>query len=201
MRYLALLTLFLLPIREIRAEAETFFDAEDNLVGSYIAPVLRFNSANEQFGVWAGARIGNILNSILAYGFEGYGLISKVEGDKPFGERMQAGVAGCYMEAIMHPNKKVHVAFAMFMGAGTAVAEEIDDISQDDMWDNSFLVMEPEVSAEYNLSRNVRFAPGFSYRWISGTVTPLDSKWDLSETSINFRLKFGDFEGKRKDSW
>jgi len=201
MRYLALYTLLLGLFANARGEAETFFDANDNRVGAYLAPAIRFNSANEQFGVWGGGRVGFVLNSILGYGVEGYGLLTNVQGDRPAGERIQAGVAGCYVESIFHPESRTHLALSLLVGAGSAVAEDLEDISQDDAYDNSFLVMEPEVSLEYNLSRNIRFSPGLSYRWISGTVTPLDSKWQLSETSLNFRLKFGDFEGKSKNDW
>lgn len=201
MRYLALYTLLLGLAANVRGEAETFFNANDNRVGAYLSPSIRFNSANEQFGVWGGGRVGFVLNSILGYGVEGYGLLTKAEGDRPAGERFQAGVAGCYVESVFHPESRTHLALSLLVGAGSAVAESLEDISQEDAYDNSFLVMEPEVSLEYNLSRNIRFLPGLSYRWISGTVTPLDSKWQLSETSLNFRLKFGDFEGKSRNDW
>jgi hypothetical protein len=201
MRHLALCTLLLGLAANVRGEAETFFNANDNRVGAYLAPSIRFNSANEQFGIWGGGRLGFVLNSILGYGVEGYGLLTKAEGDYPSGERFQAGVAGCYVESIFHPESRTHLALSLLVGAGSAVAEDLEDISQEDAYDNSFLVMEPEVSLEYNLSRNIRFSPGLSYRWISGTVTPLDSKWQLSETSLNFRLKFGDFEGKSRNDW
>lgn len=201
MRYLALIPLLLVLAADARGEAETFFKSDDNRVGAYLSPSIRFNSANEQFGVWGGGRVGFVLNSILAYGVEGYGLLTKVEGDKPTGERIQAGVAGCYVESIFHPESRTHLALGLLVGAGSAVAEDLDEISQDDAYNNSFFVMEPEISLEYNLSRNIRFSPGLSYRWISGNVTPLDSKWQLSETSLNFRLKFGDFEGKARNDW
>lgn len=201
MRYLALCTLLLGLAANVRGEAETFFNANDNRVGAYLAPSIRFNSANEQFGVWGGGRVGFIVNSILGYGVEGYGLLTNVQADYPQGERFQAGVAGCYVESIFHPESRTHLALSLLVGAGSAVAEDLDEISQEDAYDNSFLVMEPEISLEYNLSRNIRFSPGLSYRWISGTVTPLDSKWQLSETSLNFRLKFGDFEGKSRNDW
>lgn len=201
MKYLAVIPMLIGLAASARGEADTFFKSGDNRVGAYLAPSVRFNSANEQFGVWLGGRLGFIMNSILGYGLEGYALATKVEGDQPFGERFQAGVAGCFVESIFHPDSRTHIALALLVGAGTAVSENLDDISQDDAYDNSFFVMEPEFSLEYNISKNLRFAPGLSYRWISGTVTPLDSKWQLSETSLNFRIKFGDFEGKSRDDW
>lgn len=201
MKYLAVLCLILSLAGKSRGEAETFFKAGEGGTGAYLAPSVRFNSANEQFGVWLGGRLGFVTNSILSYGLEAYGLVTKVEGDRPFGERFHAGVAGGYLETVFHPRKRVHTTLALLVGAGSAVADNLSHISQDQAYDNSFFVMEPEVTVEYNISRNIRFAPGLSYRWISGRVAPLDSKWQLSETSLNFRVKFGDFEGRPRDDW
>lgn len=201
MRLVAVAILILALAGTAHAEAETFFKDEETRTGAYLSPVFRFNSANEQFGIWLGARLGFVTNAVLSYGLEAYGLITEAEGDRPAGERFHAGVAGGYVEAVFHPERRVHTAMSLLVGAGSAVAEDLGDISRDDALDNSFLVVEPEFSVEYNISRNIRFAPGVSYRWISGTVTPLDSKWQLSETSINFRLKFGDFEGRPRDEW
>ncbi len=202
MKNLAVLSLFLALAGKTHGEAETFFDSGESGTGAYLSPVVRFNSANEQFGVWMGGRIGFITNAILSYGVEAYGLVTKVEGDRPFGERIQAGVAGGYVETVFHPYRRVHTLLGVLVGAGSAVAEEdVSRISRDRAYDNSFFVMEPEFALEYNLSRNIRFNPGISYRWISGTVSPLESKWQLSETSLNFRVKFGDFEGKPRAEW
>jgi hypothetical protein len=201
MRLVAVLALILVMSAKVRAEAETFFKAEETRTGAYLAPAFRLNSANNQFGIWLGGRLGFVTNAVLSYGLEAYGLVTEAEGDRPVGQRFHAGVAGCYLEAIFHPERRVHSTLSLLVGGGSAVADDLGDISQDDALDNSFLVVEPEFSVEYNVSRNIRFAPGVSYRWISGTVTPLDSKWELSETSINFRLKFGDFEGRRADDW
>jgi hypothetical protein len=201
MRLFAVLSLILATAEAVRAEAETFFKAEETRTGAYLAPVFRLNSANEQFGIWLGGRLGFVTNAVLSYGLEAYGLVTEAEGDRPAGQRFHAGVAGGYVEAIFHPERRVHSTLSVLVGGGSAVAEDLGDITQDDALDNSFLVVEPEFTLEYNISRNIRFAPGVSYRWISGTVSPLDSKWQLSETSINFRLKFGDFEGRSPDEW
>lgn len=171
-----------------QAYEKTWLSAERPEDASYLAPKMKFSTLNDSLAYWPGIGVGWILGSVVTVGFEGYLLASHVQLDDAARSPFSMAVAGMVFEAIPSPESRSHLAFNVLMGVGGSQAGgemELDSLAR-----HGFYVVEPGVNIEFNLTRNIRLCPGASYLWISGNVPGLKSKWDISETAFNLKLKF-----------
>jgi hypothetical protein len=110
------------------------------------------------------------------------------------------GYGGFYLEPILLPKFPVHLSFPALFGAGG-----LSYYSNDGNWDNSlfddfkvFLIIEPGAEIELNLTKSVRLAAGFSYRFTTPFATNSSENYATeieSLRSLTFKLtfKFGKF--------
>lgn len=111
------------------------------------------------------------------------------------------GHVGLMTEYVLFSERKVHVAFQLFTGAGFTTQYERHNPNQDfennihsETYDNDWLfVTEPGVSLEMNVFKWMRFSPGVSYRAAFNSNAKGLSENSLSAMSYNLTLKFGKF--------
>ena len=107
---------------------------------------------------------------------------------------------GLHTEYVMSSNKAVHLVFHLFAGPGFTMQyqrynwDDYDNHDSPNHYDeNWFTVVEPGVQLEVNLFKWMRFSPGISYRFASGSHALGLGDSDISGASINVGLKFGAF--------
>lgn len=110
------------------------------------------------------------------------------------------GQFGMMTEYVIGSNRRVHVAFDLFSGAGFTMQYPRYDWRNDNNYqgdqvfdENWFFVAEPGVQLELNLFKWMRFSPGISYRATFGSDGDGLSDTSLSNVSYNATLKFGKF--------
>jgi hypothetical protein len=187
-------------------DMQTLFDG-DHSFGAFIGFGPRLTEFNSQAAMMVGGEINVIFDRSLNIGLAGYGLVSDVysntkdEFDNPY--YLEIGYGGINVEPILFSKKLIHVSFPVLLGAG-GVAETnyrlIDTaIAPEDQWDFSpnrsdfFLVAEPGINAEINVTRFMRVTGGVSYRFVSDVQIPELSKASLDGMSANLSLRFGWF--------
>ena len=110
------------------------------------------------------------------------------------------GQVGLVTEYVVSSNKRMHLVFDLFSGAGYTFQyprydwnndyDQQGDQVHDENW---FFVAEPGVQLEINLTRWMRFSPGISYRTAFGSDAAGLTDNNLSNVSYNATLKFGKF--------
>lgn len=112
-------------------------------------------------------------------------------------EYVQFGLA---TEYVLGSNRTFHLVFHLMSGAGLTIQYDRYDFRESGrrthhrpMDENWFFVAEPGVQLEVNLTKWMRFSPGYSYRSVYGSDAAGLSDSDLSGSSFNATLKFGKF--------
>jgi hypothetical protein len=112
------------------------------------------------------------------------------------------GQFGLMTEYVVASNKRIHVVFDLFSGAGFTMQyprydwknNNYNNDTNDQVFDeNWFFVAEPGVQVEINLLKWMRFSPGISYRAAFGSNAAGLTDNSLSNVSYNATLKFGKF--------
>lgn len=189
-RLVFLLVILILAKISHAADDETWLNSDRPENSAYFAPKLKVSTLNDRLALWPGARIGWILGSVISAGFEGYILANELLADNPDTSRFSMAVGGIVFEAIPSPQRRTHFVLSLLIGAGGAQVGGDPDL--DTLTNRSFIVLEPGVSLELNLTPKIRLNPGLSYLWISGNVPGLDSKWKVAETAFNLTVRFKD---------
>lgn len=176
-------------------------------VGGYGAIGIGFTEIDPKDGAMLNARAGVVLNHWVSLGIAGTGFISDVfsESDNqinPAELNIAGGYGGIFFEPIIFPFSPIHISIPLFAGVGGAtVIENLEDIISDDVGyiDNyvstGFLVFEPGVELELNVTRFFRLAFGGYYRMTSQVDLPGYglSKYPLDGFSAGLTFKFGLF--------
>lgn len=181
-------------------EEQTLFGGDSLSVGFYGGPDFKISMINDEIDFFSGGRGGIILNGNFSIGGGGYDLIGSHELDIPLNgstekAKLDFGYGGLFLEYINSTNRAFHFTINSLIGWGTATYSKqfkSTDEYYDDEWDGCF-VLEPGVSLEMNLTKNMRMDIGASYRWVQGTNFTYIEDTDLSGLSLNFTLKFGFF--------
>lgn len=196
----------LLCDNDYEEDMQTLFNG-DHSFGAFIGFGPRMTEINGQAALMMGGEINMIFDRSLNLGFAGYGLVTDVysNGRDEFENRyyLEMGYGGLHIEPVLWSKKLVHVTFPVLLGGG-GVAETnyrfIDtSVPSEDYWDFSpnrsdfFLVAEPGVNAEINVTRFMRATGGVSYRFVSDVQIPEMSKASLEGMSANISLRFGWF--------
>lgn len=100
------------------------------------------------------------------------------------------GYGGFRMGAIFANDWRVHGSFGVLLGGGTAWSENRTlTFHRSD----AFVVIEPDLEAELNLTRYARFAVGAGYRFVGATEEPGFTERRLGGPSAMATLRFGEF--------
>jgi hypothetical protein len=152
----------------------------------------------------AGGTFAMIANHGLAIGFSGKGFFTepyeKIPGSNT-SYSYTGGYGGFLIEPIIMPKFPVHVSFPILLGGG-AIAKstlinynypyDYTEIFVDDA--EAFLIAEPGMELEFNVTRWMRMGLGASYRF----TTNLESNSSFESNPMNgftggFSIKFGKF--------
>lgn len=167
--------------------------------GGYGAISFNYTQIDGKDAFLLGARGSWIIDHSFAIGLGGCGFVNDVNYhnwiNNDLNNNMAGGYGGLYLEPIIFPRLPVHVSVPVLFGIGGVAT--IDD--HDDNWEwrdsesDVFLVFEPSVELEFNMTRHLRLAGTLGYRFTS-KVEMADVDPDILEgTNIGLILKFGRF--------
>lgn len=198
--------------QESNGEIKTLFGGGEPHNGFFLSPELKFGNFNSELGVLLGGKGGWIINRTFSIGLAGYGVVTEheVEGySNPTNSTdpwyLRAGYGGLNLEYIHNSNDAIHFTVSTLIGAGGAAYTrsysydspwDWDDDNYEDDWvaeSSAFLVVEPGLAAELNITEWLRFNAGVSYRFVSYLDLPNSKNEDIGGFSGNIGFKFGRF--------
>lgn len=164
-------------------------------VGGYGAISVAYSDMLNRDAIVFGARGTVVLSHIFALGLGGSGFVTDFD---RIGDGARSGYAGGYgglvLEPIILPKLPVHISIPVLIGAGgVALTNYTDDIDDEaDVIDSdAFLVVEPGIELEMNVTKFFRFAFGGYYRYTSDIE--LVQPESINGFSFGISLKFGKF--------
>ena len=163
--------------------------------GGYGGPGLKFTSAGGEMAIMGGGQGAWVINHTVAIGGAGYSLTSDHEVTGAGGPyELSFSYGGLLLEYIRDADDLVHwygaliVAHGSFSLTDPTLPDDSDDIEED-----GFLVLEPTINAELNITEHFRLAAGVGYRLASGVTSDFLAASDLSGATFNITLRFGSF--------
>ncbi len=182
-------------------EFKTIFGGKT--LGGYGGIGVGYTIIDNRPGVAFDARGGVILGHSLTLGIGGSGFINTseyVQADNA-DISLAGGYGGIFAEFILFPRWPVHLSFPVLAGLGaiasTSWVENPDSYDyQNNIEQTSvYMIIEPSVELEFNLTRFFRMAGYFSYRYTSDIQ--MDEQYAspdaLIDYSVGMRVKFGKF--------
>jgi hypothetical protein len=184
-----------------RKEMKTLL-GRNNAGGGYSAFSLGYTAIDNKHAVLFGGRFGWIASHCVGLGIGATGFINEFHYEPSLDREvfLAGGYGGLYIEPILFPRFPIHLSFPTLLGAGgiSYVSKEPDFNNNFIEDSEAFLMVEPGVELELNLTRFFRFAVGATYRiptafnvGLSGT--PTASAESLKGLSYMVTFKFGKF--------
>ncbi|MCL3781030.1 hypothetical protein EMN47_11605 [Prolixibacteraceae bacterium JC049] len=171
-------------------------EGKEQHVGWFIHPEIRkfYNKANfsDDTNVLVGGKIGLIMNHSFYIGLSGHAKTSKlryVNDDSTIGVGM--GYGGLFIGKAFLGDKIIHPRLAISCGYGGASEYPLKNNVRGANRSVGYLYVEPEAGLELNLSENIRFAFGATYRWLDASNFAHLSKDELNGLSLNFGVVIG----------
>jgi hypothetical protein len=185
-------------------EPETLLNSEREIIRSFfMAPEVKYTTLIDEWEYFGGLRFGFLIDHRYVLGLEVNGILSEnafrgtatVEGETDINNAMYYG--GLYLDYIIPTNFPVQISFPLLLGAGgNFLFEKFDNIQQPDaeiLEIGKFLVAEPKINLELNISRVFRMGIGCGYRLVGKSNLDRLNNEDLSGFLINVNLKVGSF--------
>lgn len=175
--------------------------SKDRRNGGYGALSFSYTQIDGKDAFMAGARGSWIIDHSFAIGLGGCGFINDVNyrnlNNNDLDNNLAGGYGGIYLEPIVAPRLPVHLSFPILFGVGGITSIE-DDRNWDewvfnDSRDDVFLVFEPAVELEFNMTRHFRLAGSIGYRFTSKVDISNVNPDILEGTNIGIVMKFGKF--------
>jgi len=201
--------IFLLPAlalpmtaQEDENEIQTLFGNKSN--GGYGAFSIGFTQVNQIQTITMGGRGEWIIGHSLGLGFYGSGFMTDfVKTSTDLNYNLVGGHGGIVVEPIIFPRFPVHVSFPLKAGIGGIAYAENQQAGFNGNYDgyikstDYFLIAEPGVELEFNLTRWMRLAIGASYTattdiHFNNTLEPIANN-ALKGISGGVTIKFGKF--------
>jgi hypothetical protein len=170
--------------------------------GGYGAFSVGYSSIDGRNAVLFGGRFAWIAGHSIAFGFGGTGFINEFHYDLPLDRdvALAGGYGGLYIEPILMPTYPVHLSFPVLFAAGgiSYVSKDHYDYNNWIEQTEAFLLVEPGVELEVNITRHFRFAMGATYRFPTGfndggSGTPIARAEPIKGFSYMATFKFGRF--------
>ncbi len=193
--------------------------AQDNYSNDQVQTLFSKNQSNGFYGAFSfgysqldgkdaavyGVRGAFIFDHALAIGLGGYGFINDLDyhshyNNQIFDYTLAGAYGGLLIEPIIGGRNPVHVSFPILVGVGGAAL--LDDYGPrywdyDDRFEevdhDFFLVVEPGIELEANLTKWFRAAAGVSYRYTSKVDLFATDEDVLRGFVFNLTFKFGRF--------
>ena len=169
--------------------------------GGYGALSFNYTQIDGKDAFLMGARGSWIMGHSFAIGLGGCGFINDVNYHNWLNNNMDynlaGGYGGLYLEPIIAPRFPVHISIPVLFGVGG-----ISNIADQPNWGNwmlndsnndVYLVFEPSVELEFNMTRHLRLAGSIGYRFTSKIEMENVDPDILEGTNIGIIMKFGRF--------
>ena len=147
---------------------------KNNSVGGYGAISIQYTELENRDAFVFGAKGAIVLGHMMSLGLAGSGFFNDVHYDVTTEQdiSLAGGYGGFFFEPILMPRFPVHVAFPIMIGAGGVAVVSVD---QNDNWNDNykseasdaFMVIEPGIELELNVTKFFRFSIGGYYRYTS----------------------------------
>jgi hypothetical protein len=166
--------------------------------GGYGALSFSYTQIDGKDAFLMGARGSWIIDHSFAIGLGGCGFVNDVNYhnwvNNDLNNNLAGGYGGLYLEPILAPRLPVHISIPVLLGVGAvAQVEDHHDWTYDNSRSDVFLVFEPAVELEFNMTRHLRLAGTIGYRFTS-KVEMIDTNPDIMEgANIGLIMKFGKF--------
>lgn len=170
--------------------------------GGYFAFTSGYSVIDGKHAVLFGGRLGWLASHSIGIGLGATGFINEFhyEPSLDMDVFLTGGYGGLYIEPIFLPRFPIHLSFPVLLGAGgiSYISKE-SDINNNLVQDSeAFLIIEPAVELELNLTKFFRFAIGSSYRYptafdVGLTGTQKASSESIKGVSYMVTFKFGRF--------
>jgi hypothetical protein len=169
--------------------------------GGYGALSFNYTQIDGKDAFLMGARGSWIIDHSFAIGLGGCGFVNDVNYHSwlhnELNNNLAGGYGGLYLEPILAPRMPVHISFPILLGVGgiskVQDAGNWDNLLFDDTESDAFLVFEPSVELEFNMTRHLRLAGSIGYRYTSDVQLQDFNPDILRGTNIGLILKFGKF--------
>jgi hypothetical protein len=145
---------------------------KNNAVGGYGALTIQYTELEGRDAFVFGARGGILMGHMMALGLGGSGFFNDVHYDATTGQdiSLAGGYGGFFFEPIIMPKFPVHISFPILIGAGGV---SVYSVNGDNDWNDNykseasdaFMVIEPGIEVELNITRFFRFCMGGYYRY------------------------------------
>ncbi|MEE4116016.1 MAG: hypothetical protein V2I37_07600 [Marinilabiliaceae bacterium] len=183
-------------------EMKTLFGRQRSF-GGYGAFWMGYSTVDDKHSLQFGGRGSWVLQHSFAIGFGGTGFINEYHYDIVLDKDvfLAGGYGGIYLEPVIFPGSPVHLSFPVLLGAGGVSFVSHNDIDWDSNYIedyDAFLIVEPGVDIELNLTRFMRVGFGATYRFPTSfnvgqsPVGNVDAE-SLRGMTYNLTFKFGKF--------
>jgi hypothetical protein len=169
--------------------------------GGYGALSFSYTEIDNKDAFLMGARGSWIIDHSFAIGLGGCGFINDVDYhgwlNTDLDNNLAGGYGGLYLEPILAPRLPVHISFPVLLGVG-GISNIPDQVNWDNwVFDDSnsdvYLVLEPTIELEFNMTRHMRLAGTIGYRFTSDIELENTNPDILKGTNIGLIFKFGKF--------
>jgi hypothetical protein len=147
----------------------------NNTVGGYFNLNMHYTEIEERDAFMFGIKGGMIMGRLITLGLSGTVFFN----DTYYNEvqnvhySISGAYGGVFFEPIVMPKLPVHVAFPIMVGAGGLA---IVNVNKDRDWGDkrnvdatdAFMIIEPGIEVELNVTRFFRFSIGTHYRYTTG---------------------------------
>jgi hypothetical protein len=146
---------------------------DNKALGGYGALSMEYTQIDERDAFVFGARGGVLMGHMVTLGIGGSGFFNDVHYDSDLGTdiSLAGGYGGFFFEPVLMPKMPVHVSFPIMVGVGGL---SVVSKTNDDWWDDpdfkskasdAFMLIEPGIELELNITRFFRFCFGGYYRY------------------------------------
>ena len=143
----------------------------NNSVGGYGALTMQYSQINNRDAFVFGARGGVLMGHMVGMGLSINGFFNDKHYDPITGynQHLAGGYGGFFFEPILFPKYPVHVSFPVLIGGGGVGVINNNDSNWDNYWNSeasdAFMVIEPGIEIEMNITHFFRFCIGAYYRY------------------------------------
>jgi hypothetical protein len=170
--------------------------------GFYGSFTIGYSEIDNYQAVLFGGKFMWIASHSFGFGFGGTGFINEYHYEPALDRDvfLTGGYGGLYIEPILMPKYPVHLSFPCLLGAGgiSYISKESTDYHNMIEDSEAFLIAEPAVELELNLTHNFRLALGTSYRFTTAFEVGSNASQTVNSESLKgfsymITFKFGRF--------
>jgi len=135
----------------------------------YLAFSIGYSNIDKQRAFIYGGKTELLVAHSIGFGVGGIGFFDFSHYDNTLQKHvlLKGGYCGLYIEPILFPKLPVHLSFPLLLGAGEIVTQTWDMPTYEYLNNEVFLIAEPAVELNLNITRYFSIALGASYKFTS----------------------------------